>query len=119
MAIDAASKIDSSLGETMFESFKDSQAFDAFWYDYDLLPSFMLTTVDNPFNPFEDFDGWYQWDEAHGYCTCGLLARYCKASIGLSERDQQISTALAVDAILSEDPFGFYMLVAKPKASNK
>lgn len=113
--MDATKTIDTSLNETMFESFKDPYAFDAFWYDYELLPSFMLTTKDNPFNPFTDFDGWYQWDEAHGYCTCGLIARYCKSSIGLSEGDQQISTALAIDAILLQDPFDLYMLVAKPK----
>lgn len=107
--------IDDTISESMFDSMNMPEYFEAYSYDYAKLPKFMLTTKDNPFNPFDDFDGWYQWDEAHGYCTCGLLARYCKSSIGLSERDQQISIALAIDAILLQDPFDLYMLVAEPK----
>ena len=35
----------------------------------------MLTTVDNPFNPFENFQEWYKIDMQFGYNTCALLAR--------------------------------------------
>ena len=34
-----------------------------------------ITTLDNPYNPFTDFDNWHQFDEEHGYCTCGLIVR--------------------------------------------
>lgn len=36
-----------------------------------------LTTVDNPFNPFEDFDNWYIFDTdvRHQYQTCSYLER--------------------------------------------
>ena len=36
---------------------------------------YMLTTVDNPFNPFTEFDSWLAYDEQSGYNTNGLLAR--------------------------------------------
>ena len=35
----------------------------------------MLTTEDNPFNPFTHYDEWYNWDISNGYNTCGLIAR--------------------------------------------
>ena len=34
----------------------------------------MLTTFDNPYNPFSDFDSWKKWDEDNGYFTSELLA---------------------------------------------
>ena len=39
----------------------------------------MLTTVDNPFNPFDNFDEWYKIDMQFGYNTCALLARIAPA----------------------------------------
>ena len=36
---------------------------------------FMLTTVDNPFDPFDNFEEWFKIDMQFGYNTCGLLAR--------------------------------------------
>ena len=44
----------------------------------------MLTTVDNPFDPFEQFTSWFMFDEEKGYHTCsylGRIARTCLASI--------------------------------------
>lgn len=37
--------------------------------------SYMITTVDNPFDPREDFKAWDQWDRAHGYNTTSYLDR--------------------------------------------
>lgn len=36
-----------------------------------------LTTLDNPFNPYEDFDNWYFFDTdvRHQYHTCSYLER--------------------------------------------
>ena len=28
----------------------------------------MLTTIDNPFDPFEQFDEWLMFDKQKGYC---------------------------------------------------
>lgn len=98
-----------------FATLDDPQSYDAFSYDYDKLPAFALTTVDNPFNPFTHFDEWYNWDEANGYHTCSYLASVSTDSEALSDRDSEIARALAIDTILNLDPFEIYTVVAKPK----
>lgn len=35
----------------------------------------LLTTVDNPFDPFTQFNEWYVYDCDKGYNTCALLDR--------------------------------------------
>lgn len=47
-----------------------------------------LTTVDNPFDPFEDFASWFAFDERQGYHTCALLGRLVDSSHHLPSHDQ-------------------------------
>lgn len=44
----------------------------------------MLTTDDNPFDPFTQWDQWYAYDESHHYGSCEYLARVAKTSPDLS-----------------------------------
>ena len=37
--------------------------------------SYMISTSDNPYNPFTNFHEWFVYDETKGYHTCSLLAR--------------------------------------------
>ena len=71
----------------------------------------MLTTVDNPFNPFTNFDEWYSYDEAAGYKTTAFLARVVKSSDELSEADQSLAIELAIDEIVRENVLGVYRKV--------
>lgn len=41
---------------------------------------FMLTTFDNPFNPFDNFDIWWKTDLMLGHDCCGVLARNSNVS---------------------------------------
>ena len=43
-----------------------------------------VTTLDNPFNPFTNFDEWKQRDEELGYDTCETLDRINGATFELS-----------------------------------
>ena len=35
----------------------------------------MITTSDNPWNPFTNFTEWYMYDMDKGYDTCGRLSK--------------------------------------------
>jgi len=74
---------------------------------------YMLTTVDNPYDPFTQFDAWYQWDTAHGYHTSSFLARIVQTSDELSEVDQSLAIDRAIDEIVKENVRGVYRKVSK------
>lgn len=72
---------------------------------------YMLTTVDNPYNPFTDFMAWYGFDLNHGYHTPSLLARIANVPEELSEADQSLELQLAIDEIVRENVNGLYRKV--------
>jgi len=71
----------------------------------------MLTTYDNPYDPFTEFDEWYAWDANAGYHTPGLLARVAQTSDELSEVDQHLALEHAIDEIVRENVFGMHRKV--------
>lgn len=73
----------------------------------------MLTTTDNPYDPFDDFDNWLAYDNSKGYNTSGLLARITITSDELSEPDQYLAIDQAIDNIISENYLGIYKKVSK------
>lgn len=78
----------------------------------------MLTTMDNPYNPFTDFDEWLYFDIAHSYKTCELLAYFAKTSKDLDENDYNEELNNAVDEFLAINPFGVHMKVYEDEASS-
>ena len=73
----------------------------------------MLSTSDNPFNPFDQWKEWLAFDMAHGYNSCGLLARFAISSNDLSDEDQQIAIESAIDDIVELNPLGIFIKVEK------
>lgn len=73
----------------------------------------MLTTEDNPFNPFTQYEDWYNYDTIHGYNTCAYLARVSQTSDELSEEDEAIAIDNAMNEILQFDLLGNYIKVKK------
>lgn len=47
----------------------------------------MLTTIDNPYSPKDDYGKWYSWDIANGYNTTEYLARL--ADYDVNNDDEQ------------------------------
>lgn len=68
----------------------------------------MVTTTDNPYDPFTQFDQWYAFDTIQGYNTCSYLARIAKTSPELSPMDQAIAIEEAVDEIVDMNLLGIY-----------
>ena len=71
----------------------------------------MLTTVDNPFSPFTQYDEWLVYDTRMGYHTNALLARVVKSSDELSEPDQLLAIELAMQEIVRENVSGVHKIV--------
>ena len=71
----------------------------------------MVTTKDNPYDPFTQFDQWYAYDTLQGYNTCAYLARIAKTSPDLSPLDQAIAIEEAVDEIVEMNLLGNYKKV--------
>lgn len=73
----------------------------------------MLSTIDNPFNPFSDFDQWLRFDSDKGYKSCELLAKVAKTSMGLPDELNSIEIERAIDTIVEVNPNGLYIKVLK------
>lgn len=74
-------------------------------------PVYMLTTQDNPWNPFTNFEEWNAWDISHGYNTNSYLARIAVDSPELSPAQSQRSINDAIDEIIGYNLTGNYRKV--------
>lgn len=74
---------------------------------------FMLTTVDNPYDPFTEFDEWYSFDQSKGYYTSEYLANLARTSIELSDEDYELEVQHAINEIIKNDPLGIRIKVKK------
>ena len=72
-----------------------------------------LTTKDNPYDPFTQFDLWKAFDEQKGYYTCEYLARVCYSSPNMSDADNEVALENAIDEICDLDIIGNYKKVVK------
>lgn len=70
-----------------------------------------ITTTDNPYDPFDEFDQWFHFDMIKGYNTPGLIARMVVTSDSISDADQDVAISNAIDAILDENINGIYVRV--------
>lgn len=72
------------------------------------MAEYMLSTFDNPFNPFDDFDSWFQYDSDKGYNSCSYLARIARTSDQLSDEENSQEIERAIDEIIKYDFMNIY-----------
>jgi hypothetical protein len=75
------------------------------------MAKFMLSTIDNPFNPFEQFDQWYMFDLDKGYSSCSFLDRIARTSDQLSDEENDVDIERAIDEIIKYDFQNIYIKV--------
>ena len=73
----------------------------------------MLTTFDNPYDPFDEFIPWFLFDVEKGYYTCSRLARIARSSEEFSTIEDKRETERAIDEILDHDFLNIYKKVTR------
>lgn len=89
------------------------------------MEKYRLTTDDNPFNPFTQWDEWYFYDLSQGYNTCERLARIAKPGFVLPDEANESEIELAVEqllftgAISKQGKFVKYLKIYNPNLSKQ
>lgn len=63
----------------------------------------MLTTFDNPYNPFKEFSKWYVFDIVHGYDCCGYIDRMANTSPAFTPSENNYFIEKAIDELIDAD----------------
>jgi hypothetical protein len=77
-----------------------------------------LTTVDNPFNPFDDFRSWFLYDIEKGYNSCDLLGRTVNITDDMTPKEINIETERAIDEIIENDFLDIYKKIYRDQTTN-
>ena len=79
----------------------------------------MLTTMDNPYDPFDEFVSWFLFDVEKGYYTCSRLARIARYSEEFSTKEDKEETERAIDEIIDNDFLNIYKKVTRNVANSE
>lgn len=80
--------------------------------DHKIVPVW-ITTKDNPYDYFEDYNNWYAFDVQMQYNTPGLVARLSKLSTEMNDIEYHEGLEQAIDRIIEIDPLNIYKKVYK------
>jgi hypothetical protein len=69
-----------------------------------------ITTIDNPFNPFEDFASWYDFDMEKGYCSCQRVARLANITDDMTDIEEEEEIERATRRLVEIDPLDIFQL---------
>ncbi len=72
-----------------------------------------ITTFDNPYDPFEQFELWFLYDVEKGYNTCAYLGRIARTSDSLTDEENSAEIERAIDEIIRYDAANIYKKVKR------
>lgn len=72
-----------------------------------------LTTFDNPYDPFTQFEKWFLFDVEKGYNSCGYLGRIARTSDELTDEENNEAIEAAIDEIIKYDFRNIYKKIYK------
>lgn len=75
------------------------------------MQSCAITTIDNPYDPFTQFEEWFVYDVVNGYNSCGYLARIARTSNQFTDEENAREVERAIDEIIRYDFTGLYKKV--------
>lgn len=76
-----------------------------------------LTTIDNPYDPFDNFTEWFLYDVEKGYNSCAYLARIARTSEQLSDGENAAEIERAIDEIIQYDFLNIYRKIKRTVAN--
>ena len=79
---------------------------------------FMLTTFDNPFNPFVDFSSWYMYDCEAQHNTCSRLARLADINSEMTDKELDEAKENAMNFIVRHDLEGIFFVGTEEQIEN-
>lgn len=71
----------------------------------------MLTTIDNPFNPFEDYKAWLSFDKDHHYDSAEKVMRIAELTDEMTMIEENVEIERAIDEIIKYDFLNIYQKV--------
>ena len=77
------------------------------------MTAYAITTLDNPYDPFDDFVQWFLFDEEMGYHTTAWLARAAHVTDLMSDEEYSAAVRDAIDDIVLHDPAAVYKRIEK------
>lgn len=77
-----------------------------------------LTTFDNPWNPFTQFNNWFLYDVEKGHNTCAIIADFAHVSDEMSDEEKAEEIERAIDEIIRYDFQNKYKKVVRGPQKN-
>ena len=73
----------------------------------------MITTFDNPFDPFEQFTLWDLFDKDKGYNSWERVVKLANFTDDMSLKEEDEEIERAIDRLISIDPLNMWKKVKK------